>query len=145
MRSTRQRLLESPTLSGDGGDLAIISYGNGAYLSRRAAHRLKTEEIDARIIDLRWLSPLPIDEIIEAIGARRDVLIVDECRKTGSPSEEIIAGFADRGLTYNLARIAGADTFIPLGPAADTVLVSEDDILAAARALVAEKTKRAAE
>ena len=129
----------------DGEDLAIVTYGNGTFLSRRAARRLKQESVQSRIIDLRWLTPLPLDAVIDAIGERRNVLIVDECRKTGSPSEEIVAGFVDRGLNFNIARIAGADSFIPLGPAADTVLVGEDDIVAAALRLTGKANKRAAE
>lgn len=134
-----------PNIIGDGRDLAIVTYGNGTYLSQRAAHRLKDAGIRARIIDLRWLTPLPIDAIIDAIGSRRNVLIVDECRKTGGPAEEIIAQFADHGLSYNLKRISGEDTFIPLGPAADTVLVSEDAISAAAMTLLGVTAGKAAE
>jgi len=70
--------------------------------------------------------------LIKALGKRKNVLIVDECRKAGSPSEEIIAEFVDRGITLNLARITGIDSFIPLGPAADEVLVSEPGIVNAA-------------
>lgn len=130
---------------GGGKDLAILTYGNGTYLSQRAAEALKAHGVNARIIDLRWLAPLPIDAVIEAIGDVKDVLIVDECRKSGSPSEELIAQFADRGLNYKLARITGVDTFIPLGPAANEVLVSEADIVNAALALTGRTNKRAAE
>ncbi len=137
--------LGTPNIIGDGRDLAIITYGNGTYFSRRASETLSTTGIATRIIDLRWLSPLPIDEVIDAIGARRNVLIVDECRKTGGPAEEIIAQFADHGLNYNLKRVAGEDTFIPLGPAADTVLVSEDDITSAALNLLGVAVGKAAE
>lgn len=134
-----------PNVIGDGRDLAIVTYGNGAYFSQRASARLKDAGVSPRIIDLRWLSPLPIDAVIDAIGKRRNVLIVDECRRTGGPAEEIIAQFADRGLTYNLKRIAGEDTFIPLGPAADTVLISEDDIVDASMALMGLNKSRAAQ
>ncbi len=134
-----------PNIIGDGRDLAIITYGNGTYLSQRAAHRLKDAGVSTRIIDLRWLTPLPIDAIIDAIGSRRNVLIVDECRKTGGPAEEIIAQFADHGLSYNLKRISGEDTFIPLGPAADTVLVSEESICTTVLGLLGINDKRAAE
>ncbi len=130
---------------GDGEDLAIVTYGNGTYLSQRAAHALTQKGITARIIDLRWLTPLPMDAVIEAIGNRQNVLIVDECRKTGSPSEEIITAFSDRGLSRNVARITGVDTFIPLGPAADEVLVSEEGIVNAALVLCGKAHKRAAE
>ncbi len=137
--------IDAPNVIGAGGDLAIVTYGNGTYLSRRAARTLKEKGIDARIIDLRWLAPLPMDAIIEAIGKRCDVLIVDECRKTGSPSEEIVTAFAERRLPLNISRVTGVDTFIPLGPAANEVLVSEADIVAAALALTDKTTKRAAE
>ncbi len=130
---------------GDGEDIAILTYGNGTYLSQRAARVLKAKGVAARIIDLRWLAPLPIDAAIDAIGKRRHVLVVDECRKTGGPAEEIITGFVDRGLDYNIARITGADSFIPLGPAANTVLIGEGDIVAAALALTATQNQQAAQ
>jgi len=134
-----------PNIIGDGADLAIVTYGNGTYLSQRAARTLKEKGVNARIIDLRWLTPLPMDAVIEAIGKRRNVLVVDECRKSGGPSEEIITAFSDRNIEYNIARVTGVDTYIPLGPAANEVLVSEDDIVAAALALAGAEKKRAAE
>ena len=130
-----------PNVIGDGADLVIITYGNGTYLSRRAAKKLKAENVNIRIIDLRWLANLPMDAVIKAIGKRKNVLIVDECRKTGSPSEEIIATLADEGLRLNLARVTGVDTFIPLGPAANEVLVSEAGVISAALKLTSKKTK----
>ena len=130
---------------GDDADLAIVTYGNGTYLSQRAARALREHGVKARIIDLRWLTPLPIDALTEAISPCKKVLIVDECRKTGSPSEEIIALLNDRGHAADIARINGVDTFIPLGPAANEVLISEADIVSAALALTGKTAKRAAE
>ena len=40
-----------------------------------------------------------------------------------------------------LRRLAAVDTFVPLGPAANTVLVQPDDIYKAAVALCAEKAR----
>ncbi|WP_425409020.1 dehydrogenase E1 component subunit alpha/beta [Hyphococcus sp.] len=130
---------------GDGADLAIITYGNGTYLSQRAAKTLARKGIDMRIIDLRWLTPLPIESVLDAIGGCQDILIVDECRKSGSPSEEIIAILNDRRAAVNINRITGVDTFIPLGPAANEVLISETGIVDAALAICGNLKKRAAE
>ena len=126
-------------------DLCIVTYGNGTFLSRRASNILGDNGLNTRVIDLRWLATPPIDGVVSAIGNCKNVLIVDECRKSGSPSEEIIAAFQDRGLTYNLARITGDDCFIPLGPAANEVLISEQDIVTAALALAGRKENQAAE
>ena len=64
------------------------------------------------------------------------VLVVDETRRTGGVSEGILAGLVDAGFEGSLSRVASKDSFVPLGAAANLVLVSEDEIEAAALALV---------
>lgn len=131
---------------GKGKDLAIITYANGAYLSRRAAKRLKAEHgVKARVIDARWLKPLPVDAILKAAKGAKRLLIVDECRRTGSMSEELITALVERGVETPVARVTAEDSFIPLGPAAYAVLPSEDDIIAAALDLAGANTREAAE
>ena len=117
---------------GRGKDLAILTYGNGYYLSRRAQDRIKGK---SRIIDLRWLQPLSWEAIIKAVKPCANILIVDECRKTGSLSEELITRLGEAGLTMPISRLNGRDSFIPLGAAANTVLLSEQDIVDAANVL----------
>ena len=120
-------------IHGDGTDLAIISYANGYYLSRQAEKVLRDAHgIDARVIDLRWLAPLNEVGLIEATKSCKRVLIVDECRKTGSQSEALMALFAERAPGLPCARIAAEDSFIPLGKAATITLPSRDSIVAAA-------------
>ena len=43
-----------------------------------------------------------------------------------------MTGMVEGGYRGRLARVTSADTFVPLGPAATTALLSEDDIVAAA-------------
>ncbi|TMJ12555.1 MAG: MFS transporter [Alphaproteobacteria bacterium] len=122
---------------GDGTDLAIISYANGYYLSRQAEKILSDEHgLNARVIDLRWLAPLNEDGLIEATAGCGKVLIVDECRRTGSQSEALMALFAERAPDVDCRRIAAEDSFIPLGRAATLTLPSRDSIVAAALELV---------
>jgi 2-oxoisovalerate dehydrogenase E1 component len=47
-------------------------------------------------------------------------------------SEGVVTGLLEHGYRGRLSRVASADTFIPLGPAAATVLLSEEDVVAAA-------------
>lgn len=131
-------------VEGTGTDIAIISYANGAYLSRRAMARLATKGVSARLIDLRWLKPLPIDAVIDASLECGRLLIVDECRRTGAPSEELITGLVERGVMKPMHRLAAEDSFVPLGPAANTVLVGEDDIFRAALGLLGREQEAAA-
>ena len=60
------------------------------------------------------------------------VLVVDEGRASGGVGESVVAALVDAGCAAPMARVASADSYVPLGPAAATVLLSEGDIVAAA-------------
>jgi 2-oxoisovalerate dehydrogenase E1 component len=119
---------------GDGSDLAIVTYGNGHYLSRQAQHDLAAQGRQARVIDLRWLAPLAETELIEAIG-ERPVLIVDECRRTGGQAEALMSLMAERDIP-RFARLTAEDSFIATGPAYGATLPSRESIVAASLALL---------
>ena len=122
---------------GDGDELAIISYANGYYLSRQAGRILEERhDLKLRVIDLRWLAPLNEEALVEATRGCGRVLIVDECRRTGSQSEALMALFAERAPELPCRRITAEDSFIPLGRAATLTLPSRDSIVEAALELV---------
>jgi 2-oxoisovalerate dehydrogenase E1 component len=121
--------------------LTIVSYGNGLWMSLRAQERLRQRGVKARVFDLRWLMPMPIDEVKAHARATRRVLVVDECRAHhGGPSPLILAELCQdpalRGC--RLRRIAAVDSYVPLAAAANLVLVQQDDIEAAAVQLAQE-------
>jgi 2-oxoisovalerate dehydrogenase E1 component len=70
--------------------------------------------------------------LLAATAPCKRVLIVDECRVTGSQSEALMALFAERAPGQRVARIAADDSFIPLARAATLTLPSRDSIVAAA-------------
>lgn len=128
--------LDEIGVQGHGTDLAIISYANGHYLSTQAAKTLKSNGIDLRNIDMRWLAPLPSDALLEAVKDCANILIVDECRRTGSQSEALMALFAEAG-HRRVARVTAQDSFIATGPAYAATLPSTEGIIAAATDLLA--------
>jgi 2-oxoisovalerate dehydrogenase E1 component len=117
---------------GDGADLTILTFGNGLLMSLRVARRLQRRDIAARVVDLRWLAPLPVEDMLREAGATRRVLIVDETRQTGGVGEGVLAELLAHGYTGAVERVASHDSFIPLGDAALQVLLSEDTVEAAA-------------
>jgi 2-oxoisovalerate dehydrogenase E1 component len=122
----------SPRLHGEGDDLLIVTWANGLHLSLRVARRLTAEGVGVRVLDLRWLAPLPIGDVVAQARATGRVLVVDETRRTGGVGEGVIATLLEHGYTGALDRVASADSFIPLGDAALEVLLSEETIEAAA-------------
>jgi 2-oxoisovalerate dehydrogenase E1 component len=133
---------ESVGLHGDGTDLAIVTYANGFYLSSQAAKILHEKHgIFCRVIDIRWLAPLPEDAILDAAAGCDRVLIVDECRSTGSQSEALMTLFAEKS-DHSAARLAAADSFIATGPAYGATMPSRDGIVSAALALANAKNPK---
>ncbi|WP_280460484.1 thiamine pyrophosphate-dependent enzyme [Nocardia carnea] len=122
---------------GEGTDLTIVAFANSVPMTLRVARRLAQDGITARVLDLRWLSPLPYDDLLRHAEATGRVLVADETRRSGGISESVCAALVDGGFTGAQARVASADSFVPLGPAAASVLLSESDIEAAARRLLA--------
>jgi 2-oxoisovalerate dehydrogenase E1 component len=119
--------LGSARVYGDGDDLTILTWANGLRMALRVASGLG---LDARVVDLRWLAPLPVDDILREANATGRVLIVDETRRTGGVSEGVVTALVDAGFDGTIDRVASKDSFVPLGDAANLVLVSEDEIAA---------------
>ncbi|MFI7665089.1 thiamine pyrophosphate-dependent enzyme [Nocardia sp. NPDC049526] len=121
---------------GDGSDLTIVTFANGVPMSLRVAQRLSSRGIRARVLDLRWLSPLPLDDLLHHARATGRVLIADETRHSGGVSESLCTALIDAGFDGPITRVTSEDSFIPLGPAAATVLLDESRIESAATELV---------
>nr|WP_245722037.1 alpha-ketoacid dehydrogenase subunit alpha/beta [Nocardia crassostreae] len=133
----RHAEIGSARVHGTGTHLTIVSFANGVPMSLRVARRLAARGIHARVLDLRWLAPLPVDELLDNARATGRVLIADETRRSGGISEAVCAALLDAGFDGPIARVTSEDSFVPLGPAANTVLLDEDRIEAAAEKLIA--------
>lgn len=120
-----------------GGDLAIISYGAYVHHAVRVAQTLSSEGIEAAVLDLRSLQPLDIDAVLAVTRHCNRVLIVHEDSRTGGIGESLAAIIQEAAFEWLDApvRVLGAlDTPMPYSPPLEEfVVVSEADILAAAR------------
>jgi 2-oxoisovalerate dehydrogenase E1 component len=125
----------------DGADLLIVSYANGLRLSLQAQRQLAERHgVRARVLDLRWLNPLPTVALRQHAGRVGAVLVVDECRRTGAGvADAIIADLVESGSVARPSSVRAADSFVPLGPATAAVLVGVEDIVDGALAAVGER------
>ena len=62
---------------------------------------------------MRWLAPLPIQDIVREANATGRVLVIDETRSSGGVAEGVVTALVDEGFTGPLARVASEDSFIP--------------------------------
>lgn len=126
------------------GDTVILTYANGYYLSRQAEKVLREQHnIKVKIVDLRWLSPLPKEAILKEVAKAKRVLIVDEGRQSGSISEGLVTLLMEEASSgLKIKRITGKDCFIPLGTAWQYLLPSQESIVEAVVALQSDKREK---
>ena len=125
---------------GDGEALTILSYGNGLYISLQAQQEIEKKiKKKIQIVDLRWLSEINVKNLLRTIGRSSRVLIVEECRKSGSYGEGLLADLqlaSQNSLKIKLH--AAKDSFIPIGQGATSTLPNKDSIIKAAQELYNE-------
>ena len=117
---------------GEGTDLTIVTFGNGVPMSLRVARELSVQGIEVCVVDLRWLAPLPVDDVLAQARLSGRVLVVDETRRSGGVSEGVVTALIDAGWRGSIRRVTSADSFVPLGDAALEVLLSQRTVMAAA-------------
>ncbi len=129
--------LEPRVYEPDHDDLCIATFGLGVRRCLQAAHQLRANHgIHARVLDLRWLVPLPSAAVLAHATETGRLLVVDDGRPAGGVSEGLAAAVLDAGTPCRFARVTAADSPIPLGPAAEHVLPSVTSVVAAARRLL---------
>ena len=128
---SRRIALGEVGVEGDGTDLAIVSFGNGIYISNQSSAELISHGVSTRIVDARWLSPLPKAALTAAVQGCKRILIVDETRHSGGVAEALMAHFHET-TTAKLARVTAEDSFIATGPAYAATMPSAESITKAA-------------
>jgi pyruvate/2-oxoglutarate/acetoin dehydrogenase E1 component len=125
----------------DGEDLAIISYGAMIYRCLEAAEQLAAEGVQARVLDLRSLSPLDDAAILACAKDCGKVMVVHEDTQTAGIAGEIFARInagAFEWLDGPLLRVTSPDTPVPYNKGLEAAFFPDvDDILKTARQLAA--------
>jgi 2-oxoisovalerate dehydrogenase E1 component len=76
---------------------------------------------------------LPTTALLAHAEGFERVVVADETRRSGSVAEAIVAALVDASWQGRVTRVTSRDSYVPLGPAAAHVLMSEDDIVRALR------------
>ncbi len=100
----------------EGTDISVFTWGAMTRPTMEAAEEL-ADEIDVEVVDLRTVSPLDTDTIIESFKKTGRAAVVHEAPKTGGLAGEIAATIQEEALLYQEApveRITGFDTPFPL-------------------------------
>ncbi len=100
----------------EGSQLTLISWGSMVREAREAAAMAGEKGISVEIIDLRTVSPIDDEAIMESVKKTGWVVVLHEAPRTCGMGAEIIARINDKAFLYLQApveRVTGFDTFFP--------------------------------
>ncbi len=123
----------------EGRHVSVITYAAMLYVALEAAGILSKEGIDLEIVDLRSVSPLDREAIIETVKKTNKVIILHEHSRTGGLAGEIAAiinedAFDD--LDGPIVRITAPDTPVPFSPPQEEYFLPKvSDVVREARRL----------
>jgi pyruvate dehydrogenase E1 component beta subunit len=101
----------------EGTDVSVFTWGAMTRPTVEAAENLADEGIDCEVVDLRTLSPLDEETIVESFTKTGRAVVVHEAPKTGGLAGEIIATVQEEVLLYQeapIGRVTGFDVPVPL-------------------------------
>jgi 2-oxoisovalerate dehydrogenase E1 component beta subunit len=100
----------------EGSDVSVVSWGAMVLEALAAAEEVREQGVDAEVIDLRTLSPLDADTVLESVRKTGRLVIVHEAARTCGLGAELVAEICEKAFTHLEApprRVTGWDTPFP--------------------------------
>ncbi len=120
-----------------GGDVTILTYGSGFFLSMKASAELARMGIEAEVIDLQTLKPLDFDTVSTSIRKTNRAVVVHEACLSGGFGAEMAARMSSELFDYldaPVVRVAAKDVPIPFSPPMEAfVLPKVEEVMRAVR------------
>jgi pyruvate dehydrogenase E1 component beta subunit len=116
-----------------GTDVSIVSYSRMADESLKAAGLLADEGVDCEVIDLRTVSPLDVDTVVESVRKTNRVVVVHEAVRFAGLGAEIAAQVQELAFDHldaPVARVGAPYSPVPFSPALESHYVPDADRIA---------------
>jgi 2-oxoisovalerate dehydrogenase E1 component beta subunit len=110
------------------------------HLALEAAEELSRNGVEVEVLDLRTLSPLDEEAVLQTVRKTSKVILLHEAPRFGGFGGELAAIIAEKAFEYldgPIVRVAAMDTPIPFGsPLEETYLPDVQKVVKAARKLM---------
>jgi len=119
----------------EGGDLTIVSYGLMVHRAMEAADALAKDGIEADVIDLRTLSPIDWDTVIESVENTGRLVVVDEAHPRCSIATDVsayVGQHAFKALKSGVRMVTAPHTPVPFSPVLEDLYIPTAEAIAKA-------------
>jgi len=110
----------------EGKDVTIVTYGQMVKRSLDAAQTLAKNGIEAEVVDLRSISPIDIDTVIESVENTGRLLCVDEANPRCSIASDVSASVAEEAfsaLKGPIKMVTAPHSPVPFSPSLEEAYV----------------------
>ena len=117
----------------EGKDITIVTYGLMVQKSLEAADMLKKDDIDVEVVDLRTLSPIDMDTVIESVEETGRLVCVDEANPRCSIATDVsacVARDAFKALKSPIEMVTPPHTPVPFSPSLEDLYIPSADRIA---------------
>jgi pyruvate dehydrogenase E1 component beta subunit len=131
-------------LARTGTDITIAAIGSMVNASLRAAETLRSDGIEAEVIDLRSIQPLDTQMVIESVRKTGRLVTVHESWITAGLGAEIVASVAEtcpESLRSPVVRVGTAAVPTPSGKVRPHAVPNTDRIIEAVRKTLAQPSR----
>lgn len=128
--------LDKACITKEGSDVSLIAYGYMVQEALKAATALEKEGISAEVVDLRTISPLDTETILNSVKKTGRAIIIQEAQRQAGVAAQVAAEIAENAVLYLQApvlRVTAPDTVYPFGEMENAWLPNAKDIVAKAK------------
>lgn len=120
----------------EGNDITLIAYGAMVQESMKAAEELAKEDISVEVIDLRTVSPIDYETLIESIKKTNRAVVIQEAQRQAGVAANVVSELSERAILHleaPILRVTAPDTVYPFTAAESVWLPNKDDIIERAK------------
>ena len=113
-------------ISREGKSATIVTYGLMVNRALEAAETLAKEKIDVEVIDLRTLSPIDIDTLVESVEKTGRLVAVDEANPRCSIASDVIASVMEhafKAMKSAPRAVTAPHTPVPFSPTLEDLYI----------------------
>ncbi|GAB3800077.1 alpha-ketoacid dehydrogenase subunit beta [Virgibacillus kimchii] len=116
----------------EGTDVSLIAYGAMVHTALKAAEELEKDGVNAEVIDLRTVSPIDIETIIESVEKTNRAVVIQEAQRQAGVAANIVSEIQERAILHLEApvlRVAAPDTVYAFSEAEEVWLPNHKDVI----------------
>lgn len=123
--------LDKAAITREGSDVTVVTYGLMVSEALKAAQTLEKEDISVEVVDLRTVSPVDMETIIESVKKTGRVVVAQEAQRQAGIAGQLMSEIGERAFMYleaPVCRVTAPDTVFPFGAAEAEWIPNAKDI-----------------